>query len=151
MKIQNQLTTNSNFKGALFRSFYGVLYSNQLNFKYNNGTHLQLCKELFLMIPVVFYLQKHSFLLDVVNEQIEIVKASGLSDYWHQSIIDEKYLIVVESKQPKSIKFEYLQGTFNLLLAGHGVAMIAFLWELTKSRFIHFRKRRKMHRQAAAL
>lgn len=108
-----------------------------------------LCKELFLMIPVVFYLQKNSFLLNVVNEQIEIVKAAGLSDYWHQSIIDKKYLIIVESKQPKSIKFEYLQGTFNLLLVGHGVAMIAFLWEITKSHFAR-RKRRKMQKQSCS-
>lgn len=98
------------------------------------------------MIPVVFYLQKNSYLLNVVNDQIEIIKASGLIDYWHQSIIDQKYLIVVEEKEPKSMKFEYMQGTFNLLLCGHCVAMIAFLWEITKSYAI---RKRKAHKQTA--
>lgn len=140
-KILTELTTNSAFKGALFRSYTGTLYANELNFKYENGSHLLLCKELYMMFPVVFYLQKHSYLLNMINEKIEIIKAAGLSDYWHKIIIDERYLKIVESKQPKAMKMKYLTGTFNVLLMGSGVAIIVFVWELTKHYFLKRRKK----------
>jgi hypothetical protein len=131
-KILTELSRNSAFKGAVFRSYTGTLYANELSIKHNNGSRILLCKELYMMFPVVFYLQKHSYLLNVINEKIEIIKAAGLSDYWHKIIIDERYLKIVESKQPKAIKMKYLVGTFNVLLMGAGVAVFVFVWELTK-------------------
>jgi hypothetical protein len=141
-RILQELTTNAAFKGALFRSYTGVRYVNELDFKYNNGTHLILCKEMFLMLPVVFYLQKRSYLLNVINEKIEIIKAAGLSDYWHKIIIDERYLKIEESKEPKAIKMRYLVGTFNIWMMGSGVSIIVFLWEITKYYFLKMRNRK---------
>lgn len=125
-------SNDPDFKGVFFRSLTGVLYQNQKNF---NGTRFLLCKEKFLTIPVVIYVQKGFYLLQSLNEHIWQLDAGGLLDYWHSQIIDSRYLNVIESQEPSAIELHHLSGCFLLLLIGAVIAAVAFLCEIIYERF----------------
>lgn len=142
-EIINQITTNPSFKGAMLRSVTGVLYSNQLNF---NQTKSLMCKEIFMMFPVVIYVPKDFYLTEAINEKIEFLQAAGLIDYWHSEILDERLLKVQESKEPKGIKLEYLSGCFFIWIIFCSFALVVFFGEI----FVGFFSK-KMGNRAAKL
>lgn len=133
MKIYHKALDPS-FKGAFFRSFTGVLYQNQRNL---NGTRYLMCKEKFLTIPVVMYVRKGFYLLQPLNEHIAMLEAGGLINYWHSQIIDERYLEIIESKEPSAIELHQLSGGFFILLFGCFIALLAFICELLYKKLFH--------------
>lgn len=116
----------------MFRSFYGTLYDNQIKF---NETKSVICKEIFMLFPVVIYVQKDSYLREAINEKIRNLQAAGLIDKWHTEIIDERLLKVEESKEPRGIKIEYLSGCFFTWMASCGFSFLVFLGEAVQFKF----------------
>lgn len=125
--ILNEIKNNPKFKGAMFRSYTGILYSNQLNL---NQTKSVMCKEIFMMFPVVIYVPKNFYLTNAIDEQIQYLQGAGLIDYWHSEIIDQRYLKVQESSEPKPIKLEYLSGCFYIWIGSICLSSLAFIWEV---------------------
>ncbi|CRK90118.1 CLUMA_CG003836, isoform A [Clunio marinus] len=103
-EIINEINTNPNFKGALFRSLTGILYYNQLNY---NKTQSMICKEMFMMFHVVIYVPKDFYLKEAINQKIQILIASGLIEFWHKSIIDQRFRRIEEDDEPESIKLDF--------------------------------------------
>ena len=129
--ILDKISTDPHFKGALLRSLTGTLYANQLRY---NQTRYLICKEIFLMFPVVMYVRKDFYLTTAINRRIEILQAAGLIDYWHGLIIDERFLKVPESKQPQGIKIEYLTGCFYIWITCCVSAFVVFIGEILKAK-----------------
>lgn len=130
-KILDEISTNPHFKGALLRSLTGTLYANQFRF---NQTQYLICKEIFLMFPVVMYVRKDFYLTSAINKKIESLQAAGLIDYWHGQIIDERFLTIPISKEPKGIKIEYLAGCFYIWSICCVCAFLIFLGEILKAK-----------------
>jgi hypothetical protein len=120
-------SNDPSFKGTFFRSLTGILYTNQQNF---NGTLFLICKEKYLTIPVVIYCRKDFFLLQRLNIKIGQLLAAGLIDHWHSSILDQRFLHKIESKQPKKIALEHLMGGIILWIVGCLIATITFACEI---------------------
>jgi hypothetical protein len=138
--IINEIATNSKFNGALLRSYTGTLYANQLNF---NKTISLICKEIFMMFPVVIYCQKNYFLTEAIDEKIEILQAAGLIDYWHSEIIDTRFMKIEESKQPKGIKFESISGCFYIWIISCTASFLTFFGEVFMGKLL--KKKGKFH------
>lgn len=125
-EILGVIKHNPKFKGAMFRSLYGTLYDNQIKF---NETKSVICREIFMLFPVVIYVQKDSYLREAINEKIRNLHSAGLIDKWHTDIIDERLLKVEESKEPRGIKIEYLSGCFFTWMASCVFSFLVFLGE----------------------
>lgn len=130
--IINKISTDSGFNGALLRSYTGVLYGNQLNF---NKTVSLICKEIFMMFPVVIYVPKDFYLTKAIDEKIEILQAAGLIEYWHSKIIDTRFVKIFASKQPRGIKLEYLSGCFYFWSISCFASILMFLGEVFAGKF----------------
>lgn len=103
-----------------------------------------MCKEIFMMFPVVIYVPKDFYLTEAINEKIQFLQAAGIIDYWHKEIIDERFLKVVESKEPKGIKLEYLEGCFYLWEILCILATLLFFGEVLSEKLKIFRKWMKL-------
>lgn len=130
-EILKDINSKPRFKGALLRSLTGARYFNQLNY---NTTQHTLCKELFMMFPVVIYVPKDFYLTSALNKVLLRLQAAGLIHYWHSQIIDERFVKVQESKQPKGIKLAYLSGCFYIWIISCSVSFITFVCEIVTSK-----------------
>ena len=111
-----------------------VIYLNKMNYK--NFT-FNVCNEIVLTIPTVFYLQKNSYLTEIFNEKIDALKSAGLIDYWMSKYLDPEYLSVkVEEKGPTQLKFSELSGAFQLLVFGFFCSSAAFIVEISLKQII---------------
>lgn len=118
----NKIQSDSSFKGAYIRSLPLALYTNQ---KLPKEKWFRICKQPLMSIPVVIYTVKDFFLLDEMNEWIEVLKSAGLIQYWSNQDIDMKYLKVREESSLKPLNLEQLQGSFELLLSGYVLGFIS--------------------------
>jgi hypothetical protein len=89
-----------------------------------------LCREVFKNIPAVIYTTKHFYLLEAINEKIELFKAAGLIEHWHSQTIDEKYLKENESGRPKVLSLKHLKSLFYVLFSGCVLSLVVFIVEL---------------------
>ncbi|KAG5674080.1 hypothetical protein PVAND_004067 [Polypedilum vanderplanki] len=129
------LVYNPSFKGAFLRSLTGIQYLNQYNYNKNKTTAkmFMICKEYFMTIPVVIYTKKDFYLVNKINEKIQLMQAAGLIDYWHSQSIDRKYeKIAASAAQPIKLSFNHLLSCFTILICGLIISLIIFIAENCK-------------------
>lgn len=101
---------------------------------YNNHT-FNVLNEVVMTVPIVFYLQKNSYLTEIFNKKIDDLKSAGLIDYWISKYLDPKYYkLKQKEKGLKKLNITELLGAFKLLGIGAFLASFAFLVELLWSR-----------------
>jgi hypothetical protein len=113
---QNKSLFDSTFKGAIVRS------SSQIMPKF------RVCREVFVSVPVVIYTKKDFYLLDVINEKIEDLKASGLIEYWLLIAMNRK-VKEKDLNEPKVLSIQRLIGCFQILLFGYFLSLFVFIVE----------------------
>jgi hypothetical protein len=72
-------TLNHYSRKALVTSNDEVIHLNKLN---QRNFTFNVLNEVIMTVPVVFYVQKDSYLSDIIDEKIFDLKSSGLIDYW---------------------------------------------------------------------
>ena len=83
-----------------------------------------------MTVPVVFYLQKNSYLTEVLNEKVENLKSAGLIDYFISKYLDPKYLRLKKAEQrPKKLNLKELLGAFQLFVFGILSSAVVFVVE----------------------
>lgn len=87
------------------------------------------------MLPVVIYSTKRFYLLEALNEKIEIFKSAGLIDVWHYQDVDKDFIKVRIVEAPKVLSLHQLVGSFQLLGSGYAIALVAFIREKLMKRF----------------
>lgn len=126
-----KMKTDSTFKGAYGGSIAYFLYTNQINSK---SMQNKFCPDAFLTIPVVIYTSKDFFLLEALNEEIQLLKSAGLINFWHyQKYIDTKILKMKQSKSPKVLTMRHFEGCFGILMLGNLIGFLVFLIEFFMS------------------
>lgn len=118
---------NPNFKGAFSKTLTGALYLNQLNF---TTTLYRICKETYMTLPIVMYVQKNFYLLKEINQKILRFQAAGLIEFWHSKSVDNKFLNVEEPTELKPLNIHHLYGAFQIWFCSCLVAGIIFAVEL---------------------
>ena len=91
---------------------------------------LKVCKELLLTYPVVIYTTKNFYLLESINEKLNLINAAGLIDFWHSQIVNSKFLKAREEKSNKKLGLKHLNAVFYLFCLGLTVALIVFTLEV---------------------
>jgi hypothetical protein len=119
-------------KVAFVSSYDDVLYQNERNHK--NFTY-NVCNEVIMTIPTVFYLRKNSYLTEVINEKIDQLKSAGLIDYFISKYLDPKYLRVKRIEQgPRKLNVRELLVAFKLLVIGLLSSLVGFVYEIVLHR-----------------
>lgn len=129
----NLETLSPSFKGAVFNYLTQVLQSNQLN---HQSFSLTVCREHFLLNPITLYFRKSSYLVDDMNDLIELLKANGLIDFWMSEYSNTKYLKRVslsDSIEPFPLSFRSLKGIFMILCIGLFTSLVVFVVELSSN------------------
>lgn len=125
---------NEDDKNAVLEINSDLLYHHSIK----NLSGFQICREAFMLVPVVIYTKKNFYLLRTINEKIEIFKAAGLIEYWY-SLSFNKELLTKHSIPPKVLTFDHLSGCFFIWICGCLVSLLTLVFEL----MINYIKRRK--------
>lgn len=86
-----------------------------------------ICKEILTMIPVTIYTRKDYFLLSVLNEKIELLKAAGFIELWQ---FREHKKISNNISEPGVLNMHQLVGCFHILIFGYSFSLVLFFGEL---------------------
>lgn len=121
------LTLNPSFKGVVFNNLPQILYINQLNL--NNYT-LTVCKESVYNMPFVFYFKKNHFLVDEINEKLDLLLMNGMIDHFTRKYADTGFLKIRESGERKVLTLTHFRGAFLLHLVLIIISIFVFVIEL---------------------
>lgn len=122
-EISKRVHTDSSFKAGYEQSQIRALYFNQLD------PPVHICKEIILTIPEVFYTKKDFYLLDELNKKINMLKTSGLINFWGSENFKQTKLNSKGQKQPKVLTLNQLKGSFYILLIGFVSSFLCFSFE----------------------
>lgn len=93
-----------------------------------------------MTVPVVIMTKKDFYLLDRINDKIELLKAAGLINFWHLQGIDIGKIRHKEKKPAGKLSVARLFGCFNILIFGCFVGFVAFLYELILAKLVKSRE-----------
>lgn len=122
------------FKGAFSKTLTGALYLNQLSF---NTTLYKICKEPYMTLPIVMYVQKNFYLLDEINEKILLFQAAGLIEHRHSKTVDSNFLNIKEEIVLKKLNMHHLYGSFQIWFCGCAIGGLIFITEIVMMRKNH--------------
>jgi hypothetical protein len=115
-------------KVAFVSTYDEIVYANKEN--YRNFTY-NVCNEVIMTVPVVFYTKKNSYLTEVINEKIDQLKSAGLVDYFVSKYLDPKYLRVKRVEQgPRKLNLNELLIAFELFGVGVMSSLVILSIEL---------------------
>jgi hypothetical protein len=105
---------------------------------------LRVCKEVVSVISIVMYMQKGFHLKDTFNNLLLFFDSMGLLSHWYDEHAERKFLNVKSgSSGPKKMSLEHLFGIFNVLLIGHGIGILIFVFEHLVSQITKLNNARK--------
>lgn len=122
----DKLRTDSSFKAV-----YGVSMGTAL-FNRGNvtvGPTYNICKDVIYSIFFVIYSKKDFYLMDAINEKIELLQAAGLIEFWDKQNINTNSPNE-QSNYPKVLTITHFIGSFQILLIGFLISLVAFVMEL---------------------
>lgn len=85
-----------------------------------------------MTIPVVIYALKDFYLLNELNENIELIKSAGLIGKWQSENIDKNFMRREISGEAKTLTVNNILGCFHLLCVGLFVSLMVFMIEFSK-------------------
>lgn len=121
-------TLDPKFQGVVFNYLEQVTYLNQINFR--NFTY-RICKEKFTTNQFVFYFKKNHYLVDEVNEKLELLLQNGVINYIRSSYADVRFQKSdQESSEPKVLTIKHFAGAFMLFGMFCAYSFFVFLLEM---------------------
>ena len=128
-KYLGMIHSDSDFKGTMGRPLSSVLY---FNLQILKDKRLIICRETYMLIPVVIFAQKDFFLLDAFNEKLDIMNQAGLIDFWYKKDFKNIDLRDEITKSPKVLSLTDFLACFQVLIFGLIASFIVFLIELIR-------------------
>ena len=126
----DKIKRDSSFKGAYGRPLLKILYVKEITSKEEHPT---MCKQHWLTIPVVMHTQKNFFLLQKMNEKIELLMNAGLINLWRYKFFKRRFMKEAADNQPKVLYVKHLMGVFQIWLLGCLTSLIVFIIEYLTS------------------
>lgn len=128
IEIYRRKTLNPTSKSAVFNYLDQILFTNLLNHK--NFTY-RICKERFSTNQFVFYFRKNHFLVDDVDEKLELMLMNGnigyiISQYANTRFLKQK----IENKHPTKLTVHHLNGAFRILWMCNALSVAVFVIEV---------------------
>lgn len=134
--LVTKIKYDTSFKGAYIGSKTSNFYKDQ---KLPLNLRKTYCKEIFLTNSEVIYSAKDFYLIDEINQKIELLKSAGLIEFWHSTLIDKKLFEIHDVDHPKVLKLVKFLGSFSILLLGSLISFSVFAIELMLSKASSFK------------
>lgn len=128
-KYLSRIQSDSTFKAAFVRPLAKTLYYNQ---KHPKNLRYKILMDAILTIPIAMLSQKNFYLLDALNEKIELFKSAGLIDLWQTQDVDARNLKEKEPNYPQILSLHNLIGVFQIWLFGCVISLLAFICEASR-------------------
>jgi hypothetical protein len=90
-------------------------------------SNLLICKEVFVSVPFAMYTRKNFYLLDSINDKIDMLKTSGIINYWYYEPLKKK---IFTNNSPKVLSLQSFIGSFQLFVFGHFLSAFIFVGEI---------------------
>ena len=114
-------------KAAFMTPLTNVINRNEMS---RGKLSLRVCKEVVSVMSIVMYMKKGFYLKDTFNDLLLRFDAIGLLSHWYEQYAQKRFLNVKSgSIGPKRMNLEHLYGVFNVLLIGHGIGLLIFIFE----------------------
>lgn len=124
----SKIHDNPSFKGAFGRSLTRIVY---LNKKLPTAsTSHKICKDVVVTTPCVIYSVKDFYLLDEMNKQIGMLKASGLIRFWNSKYSEMGPTNIRKPKTEKVLTIRDLSGCIQIWVFGCSASLAVFVLEL---------------------
>ena len=123
----NNFLSDSSIQAVFGRSYDRIAYLKIIG---EIEGQLTICKEPFMKIPIVMYTKKNFYLIPELNKNLELLKQSGLINFWRQTVFDKGTLKTSNQKAPKIIKLNHITGSLQILLIGFVSSLVVFIVEL---------------------
>lgn len=120
----DKIQSDPNFNGAVGRALHTIIYLNHLR---TEELQYNILKTTFMSVPVVIYARKDFFLLEALNEKIELIKAAGLITFWEKQYANSNMTTKIE---PRVLKLKELIGCFQILIIGYMFSFMVFVIEI---------------------
>lgn len=125
-------TYKSSYKGVVALAKGMAIYQNQKN---RDGAQFIVLNERVMSIPSAIFTPKNYFLIPSFDEKIHELKSAGLIEYWHNLVVDQKFLKLNRGKsQPKPLSFHHVVGCFQMLGVGFFISSLIFVAEFLVNR-----------------
>jgi len=92
-----------------------------------------------MIMPVVIYMKKNSYLVNAVNDKIGTLRAAGLIDYWYTLSFTNNFH-KKEGKPRKVLSWDHLSGCFEIWAGGCLLSSLAFMSEFIFLRWTKWRR-----------
>lgn len=94
---------------------------------------LNVLEEVLQIFPVVIYTTKNHYLINSLNNWIELLRSAGLIRKWYYEKIIPKSKTNIDRRKskPKSIDLKNFEGIFKIWISGLLISLLVFLVELT--------------------
>jgi hypothetical protein len=129
-----------------FKGVYGKPkgFAQYLN-KPLNVTKIKICRDTFLMIPVVIYMRQDFYLVSAINKILLKIEPSGLIDFWEsQDVAKDQH--TKEVFRPKALGLGHFKGSFYILLIGWTLSIVGMMVEILIKNLETKRMNRKRQR-----
>ncbi|CRK87649.1 CLUMA_CG001445, isoform A [Clunio marinus] len=105
-----------------------VYYHNK--FSTDTPPHIFL-KEYLFTAPIAMYFTKESYIVEIFDDKINLIKTAGLLDFWSSYLMDSDYLYVDLDKdhEPEQMNFQQLSGAFEIWAFCCSFSFLVFLCE----------------------
>lgn len=134
------MTLNPSFKGVFFNNLPQILYNNQLNYKNYTFT---VCKESFYNMPFVFYFKKNHFLVDEINEKLDLLLMNGMINHFTKKYADPGFLRIKKNGERKVLTLTHFRGAFMFYFLLLQISIISFIAEIiSNSKCINYIQRK---------
>lgn len=126
MNIYHNLQLKPLDKRVYLTSDLHVMYANEKNHRI--FTH-KTASEHFKIENLVFYYPKNFFLIEVIDEKLGVIIASGLVEHWINSIETHPWADDKPKRERKKLSLTHLCGAFYVLVTGYVISFVVFVLE----------------------
>jgi hypothetical protein len=133
-----QIRDNPSFKGAYGLTMTQIRYFNKVK---TPSFPVKVCKNIIITTPIVVYTTKEFYLLDSLNEKIDLFKSAGLIDFWLYRYISKENFEDNTTQHQRVLKLNQLVAAFYIWLSGCILSVTTFVIELIIHRV--FKNQRK--------
>lgn len=124
--LLRKIRSDPNYKSAKLEPLTKIIYLNYVAANMKEPRY-QVSKEVFVMVPIVIYTQKDFFLLNAINEKLEMFLSAGLIDHW--SFENNFHREADNIEIPNVLTLEHLSGAFYILALGCVLGLFVFVFE----------------------
>lgn len=135
--VFNLSEMTDNLRALYDDRFNGVVFSTDLSQKSfnleNAPKHLGFTKNRLFMYSPVFLFPKKSVFINVFNEQMQILRETGMIEFWTKKFIDDRKS-KLRHREPSKLQLDHILAAFQICGVLYLFSFILFILEIMSTK-----------------